>query len=104
MSSPPQLPADADADQAAYERARRKVKQIKGLYAHASVYCIVIGGLFLINFVGGRPWWFFWPALGWGIGLTFHAFSVYGTDALFGADWEARKIRELMERERPRAP
>ena len=98
MTSPENLPPDVDP--AAYERARRKVQQIKGLYIHASVYCIVIVGLFLINFFTGRPWWFFWPALGWGIGLAFHAFSVHGVEALFGADWEERKMRELMERER----
>ena len=92
-----------DADKAAYQRARRKVAQIKGLCVHTTVYCIVIGGLFLINLLNGRPWWFLWAALGWGVGLAFHAFGVYGTDALFGHDWEERKARELMERERQRA-
>lgn len=101
MSTPSPSPSGPDAD--AYQRARRKVGQIKGLYAHVTVYCIVIGGLFLINLLSGRPWWFFWPGLGWGIGLAFHAFGVYGTDALFGHDWEERKTRELMERERQRS-
>jgi len=31
----------SDAEQIAYERARHKVRQIKGLYVHASVYCIL---------------------------------------------------------------
>jgi hypothetical protein len=93
-----------ESDAAAYERARRKVQQIKGLYVHAATYCIVIAGLFLINFFIGRPWWFVWPAIGWGIGLAFHAFGVYGTEALFGADWEERKLRELLEREKRRRP
>ena len=76
------------------------MQQIKGLYVHVSVYCIVIAGLFLINFFASRgAWWFFWPALGWGVGLAFHAFGVYGTEALFGADWEERKLREIMERD-----
>lgn len=101
MSTPADPSPEPDA--AAYQRARRKVGQIRGLYVHVTVYCIVIAGLFLINLFSGRPWWFFWPAIGWGIGLAFHAFGVYGTDALFGADWEERKTRELMERERQRA-
>jgi hypothetical protein len=100
--STPADPAPLDTDSAAYQRARRKVQQIKGLYVHVSVYCIVITALFLINFSTGRPWWFFWPAIGWGIGLAFHAFGVYGTEALFGADWEERKLREVLERERRR--
>jgi hypothetical protein len=100
--STPATPSEPDPE--AYERARRKVQQIKGLYVHVSVYCIVIAGLFLINFFSTRgTWWFFWPALGWGIGLAFHAFGVYGTEALFGADWEERKLREILERERRRA-
>jgi len=100
MSTPSNPPAAAD--QAAYERAVRKVRRIKGLYIHASVYCIVNVGLFLINFFTGRPWWFIWPALGWGVGLAFHALGVHGTEAFFGRGWEERKVRELMERERER--
>lgn len=101
MSTP--IPPHPGTDDAAYQRARRKVGQIKGFYIHATVFCIVIGGLFLINLMTGSPWWFYWPALGWGIGLAFHGFGVFGTDSLFGADWEERKVRELMERERQRS-
>jgi hypothetical protein len=98
MSTPATPPPDVDP--AAYARARRKVRQIKGVHIHVTVFCIVIAGLFLINYFTGRPWWFIWPAIGWGIGLAFHAFGVYGTETLFGSDWEERKMRELIERER----
>jgi len=84
------------------ERARKHVAELRGLYVHVTVYCLVIGALFLINFVSGRPWWFFWPALGWGIGLAFHAFGVYGRDAVFGRAWEERKMREYLERQNAR--
>ena len=36
-----------------------------------------------------------WPALGWGVGIAFHAISVFG----IGKSWEERKIRELMEKD-----
>ena len=37
----------------------------------------------------------------WGIGLFFHWFGVFGTKFLgFGKDWEERKIKELMEKEK----
>ena len=102
MSTPAGPPNDAD--KAAYERARRKLGQIKGLHIHLTIYCIVIGGLFLINFLTrSYTWWFLWPAIGWGIGLAFHAFGVYGIDAWFGREWEERKMRELLERERERS-
>jgi hypothetical protein len=42
--------------------------------------------------------WFWWPMLGWGIGMVFHAYGVFGKNILFGADWE-RKIKELMDKD-----
>jgi hypothetical protein len=96
-----QSPSNTDE---AYERARRKVKAIKGFYVHGIIYCVVIAALMLINFLTGRGyWWFMWPAIGWGIGLAIHGFSVFGLDGVVGEDWEEKKIRELMERERPRS-
>jgi hypothetical protein len=44
--------------------------------------------------------WFYWPLLGWGIGVTAHGFSVYGIIGLFGKEWEEKKIREIMEKEK----
>ncbi len=40
--------------------------------------------------------WFYWPMLGWGIGIATHAVGVFG----IGKDWEERKIQQLMEEER----
>ncbi len=87
----------------AYERALKKVRAIKGLYVHTTTYCVVIAGLFLINLASGRPWWFFWPAFGWGIGLAAHALRVYGLGGFLGEDWEERKLREVLEKEKRRA-
>jgi two-component system LytT family sensor kinase len=33
--------------------------------------------------------------LGWGMGIIFHGFSVFG----YGKTWEERKIKELLEKE-----
>jgi hypothetical protein len=82
-----------------YERARRHVRAIKGFYVHAAVYCTVIALLFVINLLTSRPWWFVWPAIGWGIGLAFHALGVFGLGDWLGRDWEERKVREVLERE-----
>lgn len=35
----------------------------------------------------------------WGIGLLIHAFSVFGTK-MFLKDWEEKKIKELMEKDK----
>lgn len=87
-------------EQERYERARRRVKELKGFYTHAAVFVLVNIGLFVVNLLTGGPWWFFWPLIGWGIGLGVHAFNVFGVGGTLGRDWEERKTRELMDKER----
>lgn len=48
-----------------------------GLVAHGMSYSIVIGGLTLIDYLGGPGWWVKWPAIGWGMGLAFHAMGLF---------------------------
>jgi hypothetical protein len=84
-----------------YKRAKKRVEDVKGFYIHLVTYLIINGGLFLLNFATSRDsWWFYWPLLGWGIGIVFHALSVFVTEGSIGRHWEERKIRELMERDR----
>ncbi len=45
--------------------------------AHLGPYVIVIGTLGLINLFTSDYPWFLWPALGWGVGLAFHLFSIF---------------------------
>ena len=61
------------------ERARQlKLNQRKSrFHAHLWSYIIVMGALFLINAFTPGPWWFQWPALGWGVGLAFHFRAAY---------------------------
>jgi hypothetical protein len=82
-----------------YERARKRAKELKGFYTHAIAYVLVNIGLLVINLLVGGGWWFYWPLIGWGIGLGVHALSVFGFSGAFGQDWEERKTRQLMEDE-----
>jgi hypothetical protein len=82
-----------------YERARKRVEALKGFYTHAAVYVLVNTGLFVINLLAGGSWWFFWPLIGWGIGLAVHALNVFGSGNMLGRDWEERKTREFMDEE-----
>jgi hypothetical protein len=88
-----------------YERARARVQAIKGFYVHASVFVLVNIGLFIINaLTSGLSegiWWFYWPLLGWGIGLGAHALGVFGFGGggPLGQGWEERKTREMMDKE-----
>lgn len=90
-------------DTEVYERARKRVHQIRGFYVHALVYALVNVLLAVINFVVSRGvLWFYWPLLGWGIGLFAHGVSVFGFGGLWGKEWEDRKIKDIVEKNRSR--
>lgn len=83
-----------------YQKAKERVEALRGFYIHLIVYAVVNLILFSINMiVSPDSLWFFWPLMGWGIGLAIHVLSVFGPSLWFGADWEQRKIQELMEKE-----
>ena len=84
-----------------YEKAKRRVEELRSFYSHLFIYLAVNTGLFLLNIVTApRNLWFYWPLIGWGIGLAIHGFSVFGTRKILGEDWEERKIKEMMEKEK----
>ena len=84
-----------------YLRAKEKVEELKKFYSNLTSYLVVIPGLAIINYLtnGFNYAWFLWPALGWGIGLAFHAAKAFGWSPIFNRDWEERKIREYMDRD-----
>lgn len=89
-----------NTEETKYQKAKERVKAIKGFYIHLTVYVVVNLILLSINMIASPDGlWFIWPLMGWGVGVVFHALSAFGFDPGFGADWEERKIRELMEKE-----
>ncbi|MBC8753848.1 2TM domain-containing protein [Kordia sp. YSTF-M3] len=83
-----------------YIKARKHVENLKEFYYNVLSYCLVIPFLVFINLRTSPEFhWFWFPMFGWGIGLAFHAMSVYIEDGRFGKNWEERKIREYMEQE-----
>ncbi len=90
-------------EQDRYEKARKRVEEIKGFYVHLLVYITVNAGLFLINLVSSPGnWWFYWPLLGWGVGLLAHGVAVFGLRGFLGSEWEERKIKQIIEKEEGR--
>jgi len=82
-----------------YEQALKQARELRGFYNHLMVFVVVNLFLFAIDYVSGPDeWWFFWPLLGWGIGLAVHGLNVFLGTRAFGADWEERKARELMQK------
>jgi hypothetical protein len=102
-SSPPPSrdTVETPDDRLRYEGARRRVRQIRGFYLHCALFVAVNVVLHVINFVASpKVYWAFWPLLGWGIGLLAHGFATYRWIPFMGKEWEERKIRELMDRDR----
>ena len=86
-----------------YKRAKERVAELKAFYGHVFVYLIVNIGLFIINILTTpHNSWFYWPLLGWGIGLFAHGFNTFGTRGILGKDWEERKIKKIMEKDKNR--
>jgi len=89
-----------------YIRAKKKLDKIVGFYWHLGVYVVV--NLFLIiliasNLDEGESFWSFGPfatPFFWGIGLLFHFLGVFGSGLLFGKNWEERKIKEFMDKDK----
>lgn len=83
-----------------YQRARQRVLALRGFYVHLLVFIVVNAFLFALNLItSAGQWWFYWPLLGWGVGLALHAVVALGADNWWGRDWEERKIHELLDKE-----
>ena len=80
-----------------YERARKRVKELRSFYGSLTSYLSVNLLLFLINLVSspGR-WWFYWPLFFWGIGILFQAWHVFMPR--FDGDWEERRIQQELRK------
>ena len=70
------------------------------------IFVEILVNIFLIvlNLVTSPKYlWFFWPLLGWGIGVVFHGLSVFKVSPFFGKDWEERKMKQFLEEEKNNA-
>ena len=88
-----------------YVLAQKRVKEIKGFYIHVFVYLTVNAMLIFANSRDPLveritdPSSYF-TAFFWGIGLAAHGASVFGPGFFMGKNWEERKIKRLMEKEK----
>ena len=84
-----------------YFKAKERVEEIKGFYGNLTAYIIVNLMLFVLNLLTTPGHlWFYWPLLGWGIGVLFHGIKVFNYMPFFGKDWEENKIQELIDKEK----
>lgn len=87
------------------ERAKEKIKELKGFYIHFTVYVIV--NLFILGSIVVNSGWdaffnigtYFTPFF-WGLGIVGHYSKVSGSLLFFSKDWENRQIEKYMEKEK----
>ena len=85
-------------DRARYERAHRRVREIRGFSLHVAVFVLINIVLHVFYFVlAPTMYWAFWPILGLIIGLLAQGLATYRWMPFIGKEWQERKIRELME-------
>lgn len=93
-------------EQIKYDQARKRVKEIKSFYTHLVVYLVVNLMIVVVNIQNLDPGetYFqfknFTTAFFWGLGLIAHALSVFLPSVLMGKNWEERKIKELMDKDK----
>lgn len=93
-------------DEIKYQEALKRVKRIKSFYTHAAVYVVINIMIIIVNIQkldAGESYFKlenFSTAFFWGIGLLSHALSVFMPGIIMGNNWEEKKIKELMEKEK----
>ncbi len=97
-----------------YERARKRVDDIKGFYGHLAVYIFVNGSLLLTrsnfnfylegnsafadtDFLNRFNWETYGTPLFWSFGLVFHAICIFGKNPFLGKVWEERQIQKYLD-------
>ena len=61
-----------------YKQTKERLEAKYGFYGHLTVYLAVNTLLLIINLVNyAGELWFVYPLFGWGIGVFFHAISVF---------------------------
>ncbi|HEX6001260.1 MAG TPA: 2TM domain-containing protein [Hyphomicrobiaceae bacterium] len=84
-------------DEERLARAKRRLAALKGFYTHLFIFILVMACLAIINAAVGGPWWVLWVLLGWGLGVIAHGLTVFGQTSRRIADWEERKLKELLD-------
>ena len=81
-----------------YERAKKKVKDLKGFYKHGVSYVFMMLMFTVLYFATDMPFFVVLIiALSWGIGLASHAINVFGIPGK-SRDWEDQFILSEMTR------
>lgn len=83
-----------------YDRAKKQVEELKGFYIHFAIYLIMVPVFIYLNVISTSFPWAMFPIFGWGVGVAGHAMEVFNYNPILGKNWEERKIREIMNKDK----
>lgn len=90
-----------DLENSKYVRAVERVQKLKEFYQNLASYVVVIPCLVFINlYFSPQFHWFWFPMIGWGIGVFFHWLDANNYNIFLGKNWEEKKIKEIMDDEK----
>jgi len=109
-NTPPAVPVIDEALRQAVAReereereARRYVTEVKAFFGHVAMFALIMPMLVILNlWTSPDYYWFFWPLLGWLIGIAGHAAFTFDLGSLISNDWENRTYQKKLERIRRR--
>jgi hypothetical protein len=91
---------DDNASKYAFERAAKRLKDIKGFYRHFFAYILFTPFTIFINYKTYWDYkWFWYSIIPWGIAVLIHGCVVFANVRIFGSSWEQRKIEQFMQEE-----
>lgn len=80
-------------------KLRKQVREERAFYGHLFSFLAIMLFLLVLNLLTSPGYlWVVWPALGWGIGLAFHAYDTFGRGAMMGDDWERRQVERRLQK------
>ncbi len=69
------------------------------LHSFNGLYTSELNAFFINISSDSSKLWFLYPLAGWGIGIVIHALTTFPV-GIFGKEWEERKIKEYMEKDK----
>lgn len=93
-------------DDIRYKEAEKRVKRIKSFYIFTFVYIVVNIFIFVSNYRELKPGETIWQLkyftlpIFWGIGIVGYAISIFLPGVFLGRNWEEKKIKQLMDKEK----
>ena len=75
------------------------VKQLRRFYRDLMSFIVINVILVVINLISSpHQLWFYWVTIFWGLGLFYHAITVFGPARKFNKEWEERKVQEYLNK------